>query len=243
MGKLDALTELWSVYARVDEMMAPFSCPGQYRMLPVRAHRPRAVPDPSRRRSAARSDGPRRPPARTLPRRVLGHGRLRFSPGCPAFAPCTRVRPYGCRTFFCEDREGPKAFPRQRGEPARAGARWSFPRGQRFPREREAPGRCAGCSRGRAQFGSEVRRQDLLGWAAHAAFALARTGAETGSPRRSGASARPARRDPPGGPLRPRLRARARRRRRADEPPSGGDRGRPDLRAPRRPRARRARSR
>lgn len=103
------MAELRALLARADEMMAPFSCAGQteccrFGLTGREPYLTRLEEEALRRALAARPA-----PKRKLV--VLGEERCTFldeTGRCTVYA----SRPLGCRTFFCDARQGPRSFPR-----------------------------------------------------------------------------------------------------------------------------------
>ena len=105
----DRMAELRGVFARVDTMMAPFSCPAstgccRFGQTGREPYLTRLEEEALRSAQAAR-------PSKKLPL-VGASSDCTFLQGdgrCSVY----ETRPFGCRTFFCEEREGPKTFPRR----------------------------------------------------------------------------------------------------------------------------------
>lgn len=104
----DGLAELRAVYARIDEMMAPFSCPASAECC--RFERTGREPYLTRLEEEALRGAAAARPRKKLPLAgaVAGCAFLQENGRCAAY----ETRPFGCRTFFCADREGPRHFPR-----------------------------------------------------------------------------------------------------------------------------------
>lgn len=112
MGKRaasDMMTDLFAVYARIDAMLAPFSCRAstgccRFAQTGREPYLTRLEEEALRRARAAR-------PRKKLP--LLGRegtcAFLQDDGRCAEY----EARPYGCRTFFCENREGPRDLPRR----------------------------------------------------------------------------------------------------------------------------------
>lgn len=106
----DMMADLRGVYERIDAMMAPFSCPSssgccRFGQTGREPYLTRLEEEGLRRARAAR-------PAKKLP--LLARERrncafLQADGRCAMY----EARPFGCRTFFCTQREGPRAFPRR----------------------------------------------------------------------------------------------------------------------------------
>lgn len=103
------MADLRGVFSRIDAMMAPFSCPAstgccRFGQTGREPYLTRLEEEALRRAQAAR-------PTKKLP--LIGAATdctfLQSNGLCSVY----ETRPFGCRTFFCEDREGPKAFPRR----------------------------------------------------------------------------------------------------------------------------------
>lgn len=103
------MADLRDVYARIDAMLAPFSCPGssgccRFAETGREPYLTRLEEEALRRAKAAR-------PPKKLP--LLGRAAmcafLQDDGLCSVYA----SRPFGCRTFFCEKREGPREYPRR----------------------------------------------------------------------------------------------------------------------------------
>lgn len=104
-GREHALRDLHEVYTQIDQLLAPFSCANSATCC--RFAETGRQPYVTQLELEALG----KPPPQAQPRRLplLGDCPLLDASGrCSRYA----VRPFGCRTYFCEQREGPRRFPR-----------------------------------------------------------------------------------------------------------------------------------